>query len=228
MLTMGFDVRPLQGLAAHTMLSRVVHRAGGSSTQDPGLRRLSGYLCFGRQHPAVAQGDILLALPGGVTIADISVIHPLSINTHPAGETMASAAASRRDRQKQATYAQMKPCGFSFMRMLFSVESYELLGQPALQLLHALADDAAGPGRVNGAFFVVVALCELNVGLCMGIFSCTVHVWEYLQSPVGRASKLACVCIQGSRGCVDFLLVLHCLLVMIMSMSKFRVPLWMY
>jgi hypothetical protein len=38
-----------------------------------------------------ARGDILLALPGGITIADISITRPLAINTLAAAVTTASA-----------------------------------------------------------------------------------------------------------------------------------------
>jgi hypothetical protein len=96
-------------LAAHTALRHdilkgilrlVVHRAGIASTQEPDLRRLpglpggAGTSALWAPAPVEARGDILLALPGGVTIADISVIHPLSINALPAAAQTASAAAA--------------------------------------------------------------------------------------------------------------------------------------
>jgi hypothetical protein len=74
-------------LAAHTtlrhdilkgILRRVVHRAGIASTQEPALRRLpglargAGISASGASTRVEARGDILLALPGGITIADIS------------------------------------------------------------------------------------------------------------------------------------------------------------
>jgi hypothetical protein len=34
----------------------------------------------------------------------------------------------------------------------FSVESYGRLGQPAMEFLHALGDEAAGPGGVDRAY----------------------------------------------------------------------------
>jgi hypothetical protein len=52
----------------------------------------------------------------------------------------------------------------------FCVESYGRLGQPAMKLLHALGDEAAGPGGVQRASFVAGALRELSVGLCRGNF----------------------------------------------------------
>jgi hypothetical protein len=128
-------------LAAHTtlhrdilkgILRRSLHSAGIASTQEPTLSRLpglaegAGISASGASIWVGARGDILLALPGGITIPDISVIHPLSINTLPAAATTAGAAAARRDQQKRATYARVEPTGFPFVP--FSVESYGRLG----------------------------------------------------------------------------------------------------
>jgi hypothetical protein len=167
-------------LAAHTtlrhdiltgILRRVVHRAGIASTQEPALRRLPG-LAGGAGTSAStrveARGDILLALPGGITIADISITHPLAIKTLAAAATTAGAAAARRDQQKRATYSRVEPNGFPFVP--FSVESYGRIGQPAMKLLHALGDEAAGPGGGMGASFVAGALREISVGLRRGYF----------------------------------------------------------
>jgi hypothetical protein len=52
----------------------------------------------------------------------------------------------------------------------FSVESYGRIGQPAMKLLHALGDEAAGPGWVTRVSFVAGALREISVGLCRGNF----------------------------------------------------------
>jgi hypothetical protein len=170
-------------LAAHTtlrhdilkgILRRVVHRAGIAFTQEPTLSRLpglargAGISASGASIRVGARGDILLALPGGITIADISVIHPLSINTLPAAATTAGAAEARRDQQKRATYARVEPNGFPFVP--FSVESYGRLGQPAMKLLHALGEEAASPGGVSRASFVAGAVRELSIGLCRGNF----------------------------------------------------------
>jgi hypothetical protein len=77
----------------------------------------------------------------------------------------------------------------------FSVESYGRIGQPAMKLLHALGDEAAGPGGVTRASFVAGALREISVGpyrgnffmfrACLGMFS------GCLCSPVGRGSGRA-------------------------------------
>jgi hypothetical protein len=111
-----------------------------------------------------ARGDILLALPGGITIADISITHPLAINTLAAAATTAGAAAARREQQKRATYSRVEPNGYPFVP--FSVESYGRIGQPAMKFLHALGDEAAGPGGITRTSFVAGALWEFSVGLC--------------------------------------------------------------
>jgi hypothetical protein len=97
-------------LAAHTTLHhdilkgisrRDVHRAGIASTQERDLRRLpslaggAGISASGASTRVEAPGGFLLALPGSISSVDISVIHPLSINTLPAAATTAGAAASR-------------------------------------------------------------------------------------------------------------------------------------
>jgi hypothetical protein len=109
-----------------------------------------------------------MALPQGISIADISVIHPLSLNTISRAATTAGAAASHRDQQKRTAYARVEPHGYGFVP--FSVETYGRLGQLAMKLLHSLGDEAAGPGGVTRASFVNGALRELSVGLCMGNF----------------------------------------------------------
>jgi hypothetical protein len=170
-------------VAAHTtlrhdilkgILRRVLHRAGIASIQEPALRRLpslagsSGTSATGASTRVEARGDILLALPGRITIVDISITHPLAINTLAATATMAGAAAARRDQQKCATYSPVEPNGYPFVP--FSVESYGRIGQPAMKLLHALGDEAAGPDGVTRASFVAGALREVSVGLCRGNF----------------------------------------------------------
>jgi hypothetical protein len=156
------------------ILRRVVHRAGIASTLEPPLRRLPGLAegastsADGASIRVEARGDILLALPQGITIADVSIIHPLSINTLPAAVATAGAAAARRDQQKQAAYSSVELNGYKFVP--FSMESYGRLGQPATALLHRLGDEAPGPGGVSRASFVAGALREISIGLCRGNF----------------------------------------------------------
>jgi hypothetical protein len=103
-----------------------------------------------------ARGDVLLAMPQGIAIADVSIIHPTSLNTLSRAAATAGAAASHQDRQKQTAYARVEPNGHSFVP--FSVESYGRLVQPAITLLHSLGDEAAGPGGVSRASYVAGAL----------------------------------------------------------------------
>jgi hypothetical protein len=176
------------------MLRRIKHRVCIASTQDPALCRLPG-LTGGADTSVLststrveARTDILLVLPRGITIADISAVHPLSINTLPSKAIMAGTASAQPGQQKRAAYAQVEPSSYPFVP--FSVESCGRLGQSAMKLMHALGDKAAG--GVKWVSFVGGALHELSVGLtfCAGsLFLCIVHVWEYLLSTVGQGSS---------------------------------------
>jgi hypothetical protein len=105
-----------------------------------------------------------MALPHGIYIADISVIHPLSLII----VSRAATTAGDTDQLKRTAYARVEPHGHGFVP--FSVETYGRLGQPAMKLLHVLGDEAAGLGGVTRATFVNGALRELSVGLCRGNF----------------------------------------------------------
>jgi hypothetical protein len=114
------------------ILRRAVYWAGIASTLEPHLRRLPG-LAVGAGTSAdgsairpEARGDILMALPQGISIADISVIHPLSLNIISRAATTAGAAASHRDQLKRTAYARVEPHGYGFVP--FSVETYGPLG----------------------------------------------------------------------------------------------------
>jgi hypothetical protein len=107
-----------------------------------------------------ACGDILLSLPQAMSITDVSITHPLSINALSAAAAMAGAASARRDQQKRAAYARVEPNGYIFVPI--SVESYGRLGQPAMELLHKLGNEAAHPGGVSRASCVAGALRELR------------------------------------------------------------------
>jgi hypothetical protein len=104
-----------------------VHRAGIAFTLEPPLRRLpalaagAGTSAEGSAILPEARGDILLALPQGISITDISVIHPLSLNIISRAATTAGAAASHRDQLKRTSYARVEPHGYGFV--LFSMET---------------------------------------------------------------------------------------------------------
>jgi hypothetical protein len=77
-----------------------------------------------------------MALPRGISITDIFVIHPLSVQIFSHAANTVGAAASFRDQQKKTTYTRVEPNGYGFVP--FSVETYGSLGQPATKLLHQL------------------------------------------------------------------------------------------
>jgi hypothetical protein len=112
----------------------------------------------------VCQGDILkelLALPGDITIAGVSVIHPLCITTLPV--TAATEADARRDQQKRAAYARIEPNVYPFVP--FSIESFVRLGPPAMKPLHELGYEASGPlGDERASFVAGVLQCIARAG----------------------------------------------------------------
>jgi hypothetical protein len=167
------------------ILRRVVHRAGIASALEPALRRLPGLADgagIGADGSAVrieARGGIIMALPRGVSITDISVIHPFSVQILSCAVDTAGAAASFRVQQQKTAYARVEPNGYGFVP--FSVEMYGRLGQPAMKLLHQLGDKPAGASGVSRASLVSGTLRELSVGLARRNF------WLYFAS----ASMLA-------------------------------------
>jgi hypothetical protein len=146
-LTMRHDI--LKGI-----LCRAVHRAGIASALEPPLRRLpgleagSGTAADGSATRVEARGHILMVLPQGIAIADISVVHPLSTHLLQRAASTAGAAASQHDHQKRTTYSRLEPNGYELVPV--PVESYGRLSQPAMKLLHTLGEEAAGPGAFRG------------------------------------------------------------------------------
>jgi hypothetical protein len=206
------------------MLRRAGHRAGIASTLEPPLRRLPGLAAgagTSAESSAIrqeAQGDILLALPQGISITDVSVIHPLSLNIISRAATTAGVAASygHRDQLKRTAYARVELHGYGFVP--FSIRTYIRLGQPAMKLLHLLGDEAAGPGGVMRASFVNGALREQSVGLCRGNF------FAYRTSVVMLARSSCASFRAGMRACLQmnvwssvawYVLVIFCLLVLV-------------
>jgi hypothetical protein len=154
------------------ILRRVVHQVGIASTLEPPLRRLpdlakvASTSTDGASIRVQARGGHPLCPPPRHHIADVSVIHPLSINTLPAAAATAGVAVARSDQQKRATYLHMELNGYTSVP--FFKESYGRLGQPAMALLHQLGDAASVPGWVSRAGSVAGALREVSVGLCRG------------------------------------------------------------
>jgi hypothetical protein len=88
-----------------------------------------------------------MVLPQGVSIADVSVVHPLSVNTLPRAAATVGATASTRDQHKGLACGRVGPTGYVFVPIF--VESYGCLGMLAMKLLHELGDEADGPGGVS-------------------------------------------------------------------------------
>jgi hypothetical protein len=107
----------------------------------PGLSACAGTSTGGSSVRVEVHGDVLLAMPQGISIADVSLINPSSLNTL---SRAAGAAASHRYRHKQTAYARVKPNVYSVIP--FSVELYGRLGHPGMKLVDSLAVEAAGPG----------------------------------------------------------------------------------
>jgi hypothetical protein len=143
-----------------------VARARPLPASSKGLEQGAGSSWEGHSIRVGARGDILLALRQVIAVTDISVVHPLSINTLSAAAAEAGAAASCRDQQKRYAYVRVDPSGYAFVP--FSVESYSCLGKPAMKLLHDVGEEAAGPRGGMRASFVLGALCELSIGLIRG------------------------------------------------------------
>jgi hypothetical protein len=76
----------------------------------PGLTAGAGTSADGSAIHPETRGDILMALPQGISITDISVIHPLSLNIISRAASTAGAAASHRDQQER--HARVEPCGY--------------------------------------------------------------------------------------------------------------------
>ena len=110
--------------------------------------------------------QILVVLPDGLRIVDVSVIHPASDGNATAAATTAGAAAEQRDREKISKYRLADPTGYDFIPL--STESFGRHGRPAMVFLKKLADYAASTGSVDAESFVTNSLRELSIGLCRG------------------------------------------------------------
>ena len=101
-------------------------------------------------------------MPSGLTVADVSVIHPASTTyVHSAQPT--GGAATLRNAVKIAKYTSTDPNGYAFIPR--TMESYGPLGKLPMGLLNTLA--ATASGAVKNAF-VANAPRELSIGLCRG------------------------------------------------------------
>jgi hypothetical protein len=80
--------------------------------------------------------------------------------------------------------SRVEPSGYLFVP--FSIESYRLLGVPAMKLLHDLGDVATSLGtNLTRARFVAGALRELSAGLCRG--NCAMY-----RASAGSLARVTC------------------------------------
>jgi hypothetical protein len=153
----------------HNIFSNTVrlisHRAGIATSAEPVLRQLPGAQASANANRPDSRGDILLVLPSGVTVADVSVIHPAASTYVRAARTEGGAAAAR-EQAKRARYETADPGGYAFVPLV--VETYGRLGKAAMELLNTLATTAAAGGAVRKSAFVANALRQLSVALCRG------------------------------------------------------------
>ena len=130
------------------------------------LRPLRGVQAAALANRPESRGDILLVLRDGLTVADVSVVHPAAPTYVAAAAQTDGSAAAARDQLKRARYQSDDPAAYAFQPL--SVETYGRLGKPAMQMLNTLASAATNAGVQHKGNFVTNALRELSVGLCRG------------------------------------------------------------
>jgi hypothetical protein len=143
----------------------VSHRAGIASSKEPVLRRLRGEQAAANATRPDSRGDLLLVLPSGLTVADVSVIHPAAA-TYVQAAQAAGGAAALREQAKRARYETADPNGYAFVPL--AVETYGRLGKAAMELLNTLASAATAQGNLAKPSFVQNALRQLSIALCRG------------------------------------------------------------
>jgi hypothetical protein len=145
---------------------RIANRAGVATSAEPVLRPLRGVQAAAIANRPESRGDILLVLPDGLTVADVSVVHPAAPTYVAAAAQTDGSAAAARDQLKRARYQSDDPAAYAFQPL--SVETYGRMGKPAMQMLNTLASAAVNAGVQLKGDFVTNALRELSVGLCRG------------------------------------------------------------
>ena len=150
----------------HSMITndwrRIATRAGISSSVEPAINALPGAQAAPNVRP-LSRGDILVVLPDGLTVCDVSVVHPAAAS-YAAQARVPGGAAAARDRLKITKYQTTDPNGYAFVPL--SHETYGRLGKPAMQLLNTLAIAASANGTVHKEGFVTNALRQLSVTMC--------------------------------------------------------------
>jgi hypothetical protein len=91
----------------HDILKWILHRAGIAPALEPDLHSLPGLTAgegtsaHGSAIRVGARGDVLLAMPQGISIADVSVIHP-HLHQHPLSSCGNSRGSSLASGQPEA------------------------------------------------------------------------------------------------------------------------------
>jgi hypothetical protein len=145
----------------------ISHRAGVASSKEPVLRHLPGAQSAANANRPDSRGDLLLVLPSGLTVADVSVVHPAAPSYVTAAQT-AGGAAAVREQAKRARYETADPNGYKFVPL--AVETYGRMGKAGMELLNTLGTLAAANsnGNVRKPTFVINALRQLSIALCRG------------------------------------------------------------
>ena len=150
----------------HNMITqdwrRIASRAGVSSSVEPEINKLPGFRAAPNVRPQ-SRGDILVVLPEGLTVCDVSVVHPAA-STYVHKARFPGGAAAERDRVKTIKYHTADPNGYAFTPL--SHETYGRLGKPAMQLLNTLSIEASASGSVHKGDFVTNALRQLSITMC--------------------------------------------------------------
>ena len=151
----------------HDILSgnwrRLGTRAGIASSLEPSIMSLPGANAAPRVR-AASRGGVLYALAEGLTVVDVSIVHPAAA-TFARLACSPGGAAAKRDAEKRHKYLTTDPHGYTFVPL--SHETFGRLGKPAMDLINTLASAAAESG-VYKEGFVINALRELSVSLCRG------------------------------------------------------------
>jgi hypothetical protein len=169
----------------------ISHCSGTAVASEPMLRELPGAQAGANAERPDSRGDLLLVLERGLTVADVSVVHPAADSNRRAAR-VAGGAAAAREASKRARYETGDPNGYAFVPLV--VESYGRMGKAAMGLLNTLAATAVAGGARKKSTFVTNALRQLSVGLCRGNGVMYRRALGVLANATGRAFRLGMDC----------------------------------
>ena len=138
--------------------------AGHASSIEPQERHLKnaryGDEGYGKR------GDVLVSTVDDVLNVDVVVTRPASKTHRCAASRTPGAAAQVAERNKRRLHAHGGTRGFKFVP--FAMETYARLGNAAVKVLNAWADDAAGSGMFSREAYLTWMKRELSVHLVSG------------------------------------------------------------